>query len=172
MTADDDLSPMSMARAAFTAAVAKMERQDKNHRVDDVAALNRAMDSSDEENMANRSTVALFLESSKDNDVTRVSDVGARIDDIWKSGKGDAEANLAETLRLLVSELDSLMHFGLGAFYDLDTTTRQLAQSREFAETRSREAQRLQSVDEQSRASLSVSGHCVGNCFCCRLSNI
>lgn len=171
MTANDDLSPMSMARAAYTAAVAKMESQDKNHRVD-VAALNRAMDSSDEGTMANR-TVALFSESSKDNDATRASDAGARIDEIWKSGMGDAEVNLAEMLRLLVGELDSLMHCGLGAFYDLDTTTRQLAQSREFADTSWREAQRLQSVDEQSRASLSVSGHslvCDVCCFCCRPS--
>jgi hypothetical protein len=158
MTSNDELSPNSMAHAAYTAAVAKMERQDKNHR--DIVALSCAIDSSDEGNNANH-TGALFSESSKDDDVKRQSDVSARINEIWKSGKGDDEANLTETLRLLVGELDSLMQCGLGAFYNLDTTTRQLAHSREFAETRCREAQRLQSVDEQSRASLSASKLCL-----------
>jgi hypothetical protein len=61
---------------------------------------------------------------------------------------------------LLVGELDSLLEFGLGAFNDLDMTTRQLTQAKELAETRSREAQRLQLIDEQSRTSLSVREFC------------
>jgi hypothetical protein len=145
MTNPGDLSPMSMAHAAYTAAVAKnnLNREDC------------AIDSSGEGNATNPAG-SLFPDTNND-DAGRASNVGARIDEIWKSCTGDADANLAETLRLLVGELDSLVQCGLGAFHDLDAKTRQLAQSREFAETRSREAQRLHSIDEQSRASLSVS---------------
>ncbi len=145
MTNPAELSPMSMAHAAYTAAVAK-----NNRNRDDCA-----IDSPGEGNVTNHAG-SLFPES-WDNDAGRASNVGARIDEIWKSCKGDADATLAETLRLLVGELDSLVQCGLGAFHDLDATTRQLAQSREFAETRSRDAQRFHSIDEQSRASLSVS---------------
>ena len=146
MTNPADLSPMSMAHAAYTAAVAKNNRNREDC----------AIDSSGEGNVTNHAG-SLFPESCTDNDAGPASNVGARIDEIWKSCKGDADANLAETLRLLVGELDSLVQCGLGAFHDLDATMRQLAQSREFAETRSREVQRLHSIDEQSRASLSVS---------------
>lgn len=85
--------------------------------------------------------------------------VSANIDEMWKSGGNkDREVTLtAETMRLLVGEIDSILNAGLGAFQDLDATTRQLAQSRELAENRSREAHRLQSADEESRDTLSVS---------------
>ena len=96
--------------------------------------------------------------------------VSTRIDEIWKSGGNrdfDVEVNLTQTMRLLVGEIDSILNAGLGAFQDLDATTRQLAQSRELAETRSREAQRLQSADEESRDTLSVSGIIIKIRFIC-----
>jgi hypothetical protein len=84
--------------------------------------------------------------------------VSAHIGEMWKSGGNkDCDVTLTETMRLLVGEIDSILNAGLGAFQDLDATTRQLAQSRELVETRSREAQRLQSADEESRDTLSVS---------------
>jgi hypothetical protein len=94
--------------------------------------------------------------------------VSTRIDEIWKSGGNrdfDVEVKLTQTMRLLVGEIDSILNAGLGAFQDLDATTRQLAQSRELAETRSREAQRLQSADEESRDTLSVSEIIIKICF-------
>lgn len=84
--------------------------------------------------------------------------VSAHIGEMWKrGGNKNFEVTLTETMRVLVGEIDSILNAGLGAFQDLDATTRQLAQSRELAETRSREAQRLQSADEESRDTLSVS---------------
>jgi hypothetical protein len=167
MTTASDQSPMSMAHAAYTAAVAKMDTHKNNRNREDVTLI-RAIESSDEGTIANH-VGGKFSESRTGNDVGR-----ERIDEIWKSGKGDVEENLAETLHILVGELDSLVQCGLGAFYDLDATTRQLSQSREYAVTKTREAQRLHSVDDQTRASLSVSqNECISAlryaklaCFC------
>lgn len=45
----------------------------------------------------------------------------------------------------------------MGAFQELDVANRQLVQSREMVEAKGREAMRLNVVEDQSRASLSVS---------------
>ena len=164
---DADLSPNAnaMAEAAYTAAVAQVERQSKNKRNLDEIELNHARDSDQrgDGNVVLRPAKPcradhdeIFSDARHSNDAGRENEVGIRIEEIWKSGN-KADANFSETLRLLTGELDSFVQMGLSAFYDLDTTSRQLAQSKELAETRSREAQRLQSIDEQSRASLSVS---------------
>lgn len=83
-------------------------------------------------------------------------DLGTQIKELWISSDINIETKLSETVDLLIREVDSLLQYGLGAFNDLDVTTRQLNQATELAETRSREAQRLQLIDEQSRTSLSV----------------
>ncbi|KAL3789666.1 hypothetical protein ACHAW5_005517 [Stephanodiscus triporus] len=160
MTTASELSPMSMAQAAYTAAVAMMHT-DKNNRNREDATLIRAIESSDEGTVANHVGGKFSdSESRTGNDVSSLAGLShhvgcERIDEIWKSGKGDVEKNLAETLHILVGELDSLVQCGLGAFYDLDATARQLSRSREYAVTKTREAQRLHSVDDQTRASLS-----------------
>lgn len=162
-----DQSPQSMAEAAYAAAVAQMERQDETKRVRDDgvnSSKSNALDSQGED------IIHRPMKSFKPNDdgifVTpsgRKSDleidstaVGNHIEEIWKTGS-DVEENFAATIHILIQEINSLMQCGLGAFHDLDATSRKLAQSKELAETRSREAQRLHSIDEQSRASLSVS---------------
>ena len=161
-------SPNAMAKAAYTAAVAQMEKQDKNRRNPEEVESDRENDSlarrGDDGVSISRPAKFLkvhgdgtFSDTNQNNDAGRENDVGARIEEIWKSGTNKTEAKFSETLRLLVGELDSIVQCGLGAFYDLDTTSRQLTQSKELAETRSREAQRLHAIDEQSRASLSVS---------------
>lgn len=83
-------------------------------------------------------------------------DLGTQIKELWISSDINIETKLSETVDLLIREVDSLLQYGLGAFNDLDVKTRQLNQATELAETRSREAQRLQLIDEQSRTSLSV----------------
>ena len=87
------------------------------------------------------------------------ADVAARIQQLWKtSANGDADAQSAavmETLALVSGEVDNLVQSGLGAFYELDSANRQLAQTKEIAEARGREAQRLHASEEQSRISLS-----------------
>ena len=159
-------SPNTMAEAAFAAAVAQMEKQEKNKRNPEGVDSERGDDSLDRGDggiavsRPAKSSEAHGGDAPSDaarkNDAGREEDAGARIEEIWKSGAGGTEAKFAETLRLLVDELDSLVQCGLGAFYDLDTTSRQLTQSKELAETRSREARRLHVIEEQSRASLSV----------------
>eukprot|EP00579_Thalassiosira_antarctica_P011139 CAMPEP_0201917494 /NCGR_PEP_ID=MMETSP0903-20130614/6878_1 /ASSEMBLY_ACC=CAM_ASM_000552 /TAXON_ID=420261 /ORGANISM="Thalassiosira antarctica, Strain CCMP982" /LENGTH=298 /DNA_ID=CAMNT_0048453571 /DNA_START=31 /DNA_END=927 /DNA_ORIENTATION=+ len=155
-----------MAKAAYTAAVAQMEKQDKNKRNPEEVESDRENDSlarggSDGVAISRPAKFlkvhgdGTFSDTSQNNDAGRENDVGARIEEIWKSGTNKTEDKFSETLRLLVGELDSIVQCGLGAFYDLDTTSRQLIQSKELAETRSREAQRLHAIDEQSRASLS-----------------
>jgi hypothetical protein len=160
---EPDLSPKSMAEAAYTAAVAQIAvRQDKTNRnrADD-DTMDRGIDDSSMRgigtNIIKDGCANNFSSSRKDgNDI----DLGTSIKKIWKSSDIAVDEKLSETVGLLVGELDSLLEFGLGAFNDLDMTTRQLTQAKELAETRSREAQRLQLIDEQSRTSLSVREFC------------
>ncbi|KAL7537962.1 hypothetical protein ACHAXR_008183 [Thalassiosira sp. AJA248-18] len=151
-------SPNAMAEAAYTAAVAEMEKQDKNKRNENSDdELNRGHQNPCERggNGVAVSRPSEFLHMhSENNDAGRESDVGTRVEELWASGN-KKEANFKETLRLLIGEVDSLVSLGLGTFYDLDATSRQFTQAKELAETRSREAQRLHAVDESSRASLS-----------------
>ena len=158
-------SPNAMAEAAYTAAVAHMEHMQETHEPLKEFASDAANSSPSREGVhCSRQGKKLKLNGDgafSDSPLTDDSerDAGERIKDIWKSGAttNKVEAKFAETLRLLVGELDSLAQCGLEAFYSLDTTERELVQSKELAETRSRECQRLSAIDEQSRASLSVS---------------
>ncbi|KAL3764284.1 hypothetical protein ACHAWU_004096 [Discostella pseudostelligera] len=146
---ETDLSPKSMAEAAYTAAVAQIAvRHDKTNRnrADD-DTMDRGIDICEDEGGANN----VSNSRKAGNDI----DLGTSIKKIWKSSDIAVDEKLSETVGLLVGELDSLLEFGLGAFNDLDVTMRQLTQAKELAETRSREAQRLQLIDEQSRTSLS-----------------
>ena len=78
------------------------------------------------------------------------------IEKIWQaSSSNSTNENLENTISLLVGELDSFIQCGLSAFKDLDSTQRQLKQAKELAETKSREAARLQALDEENRQSLS-----------------
>ena len=143
VTVTADLSPKTMAAQAFSAAVAEIKEG-----------------ATREQSVALASDPALEVEGEDatlvvdDSRVENEADVGARIEQLWKAG-GDPEANFKETLTMLLAEVESLTNAGLSAFRDLDATSRQLAQSKELAETRAREAQRLHAIDEQSRASLS-----------------
>lgn len=139
-------SPNAMAEAAYTAAIAEME--DKSRRNRDGVELESGRDSTD--GCSNGASGDGDQNNDNENE-----DVGTRIKEMWKSD-GNAEENMKETLRLLTKEVDSLIQCGLGAFYDHDATSRLLDLSKEVAETRSREAKRLQAIDEQSRQSLST----------------
>jgi hypothetical protein len=144
---DMDQSPTTMAATAMAAAVANRERQSK------LATNADDLDEENDEPILSSSTAAarptkLFNQE----DTITESD----IQKIWNTSL-DAESNLAETLRLLISEIDTMVQSGLGAFHELDVTNRQLVQSKELIETKSREATRIGAVEDQSRASLSVS---------------
>lgn len=135
-------SPNAMAEAAYTAAVAVMEKKDGRGNREEVIGLDRA----------NGSVGVVDDDAGHE----EVEDVGVRIKEIWKSGS-NADGNMEQTLKLLTGCLDSLVQSGLSAFYENEANARMLAQQKELADNRSREAQRLQAIDEQSRASLSVS---------------
>ena len=130
-----ELSPNTMATRAFDDAVAVLQSN---------AESNGGYDPSREDG---------------DAEINQDVDAIARIQQLWKTGaNGDADARsaaVAETLALISGEVDSLVQPGLGAFYDLGDSNRQLAQTTEIAEARGREAQRLHASEEQSRSSLS-----------------
>mmetsp|Transcript_19579 Transcript_19579/g.45947 ORF Transcript_19579/g.45947 Transcript_19579/m.45947 type:complete len:277 (-) Transcript_19579:1702-2532(-) len=134
-----ELSPNTMATRAFDDAVAVLQ---SNAEREGPPSQEDGGDSGDK-----------IIDS--DNKVDAI----ARIQQLWKtSANADADARSAavtETLALISGEVDSLVQSGLGAFYDLDSASRQLAQTREIAEARGREAQRLHASEEQSRSSLS-----------------
>jgi len=136
---DMDQSPTTMAASAMAAALANRDYPSKNVCDNDEPFPN---DDDDDEVLSSK---LLFNEESSDE---------KSIEKIWKSN--DTESNLAETLRLLVTEIDLMVKAGLGAFNELDAANRQLLQSKELIETRSREATRINAMEDQSRASLSV----------------
>ncbi|KAL7513539.1 hypothetical protein ACHAXN_012012 [Cyclotella atomus] len=143
---DMDQSPTSMAATAMAAAVANRERQTK------LATNDERCEEKDEPILSSSTAAAarpikLF---NQEDPTSTASD----IQNIWNA-HSDAESNLAETLRLLISEIDTLVQSGLGAFHELDVANRQLVQSKELIETKSREATRIGAVEDQSRASLS-----------------
>lgn len=129
---DTDLSPTTMAAAAMAAAVANRER------------LTQRIDGERDNDAVSKLFTADREEEPTENSIAK----------IWN--EGDIEANLEETLRLLISEIDAMVQSGLGAFHELDVANRQLIQSKELVETKAREAVRMNAVEDQSRASLSV----------------
>ncbi|KAL7545243.1 hypothetical protein ACHAWF_008594 [Thalassiosira exigua] len=181
---DDDRSPNALAEAAYSAAVAQMEgRQRKKARDREEGGGGGEEEGGIElrrgggvggggdergESRVDPPEVDLArgdVGAAGTTPSEPVEDAVARVEEIWKGGggndnddddgEGGVEAKISATLRLVLAELDGLTKCGLGAFHDLDATSRQLVRSRELAEARSREAKRLQDVDEQSRASLS-----------------
>jgi hypothetical protein len=129
---DTDLSPTTIAAAAMAAAVANRER------------LTQRTDGERDNDAVSKLFTADREEEPTENSIAK----------IWN--EGDIEANLEETLRLLISEIDAMVQSGLGAFHELDVANRQLIQSKELVETKAREAVRMNAAEDQSRASLSV----------------
>ena len=147
-----ELSPKSMAEAAYTNAVSQM--QNKNNIND--AQKQKDLNKSNDNNTGEDGGIVLNTNDSADNTPPpNIGDVTARIEKIWSSAGNSSDENLEKTVSLLVGELDSFIQCGLSAFKDLDSTQRQLKQAKELAETKSREAARLQSLDEENRQSLS-----------------
>ena len=139
---DMDQSPTTMAAAAMAAAVANRDRQLKQNSNDVVI-----------ENKENDSVVISSSDPTKLFNEEEPPTINS-IEQIWDGG--NAESNLSQILSLLLSEIDSMVQSGLGAFHELDVANRQLIQSKELVETKSREATRMNAVEDQSRNSLSV----------------
>jgi len=159
-----ELSPKSMAQAAYEDAVAKMSgpyEGDHGHGGGgNVEKINRGGESA--ESVKQREETLLFNTSQTNNVVNMQHDekaMSSRIEDIWRSSSGNTvDTKITQTMETILTEIDGLVGLGLGAFSALDTTRRQLGQSKELAENRDREAKRLHAIDEQSRSTLSVSG--------------
>jgi len=146
-----ELSPKSMAEAAYTNAVTQMQN---NKNTDTVQK--ETMIQSNDNNNTGEDGVVVITNDTADNTPPNIGDITARIEKIWKASSGSTtNENLENTISLLVGELDSFIKCGLSAFKDLDSAQRQLTQARELAETKSREAARLQALDEENRTSLS-----------------
>ena len=135
---------LSSAHARLVCSAIMHARDSVGHRTS-LSAGGAAAAVADDDDDEVLSSKLLFNEESSDE---------KSIEKIWKSN--DTESNLAETLRLLVTEIDLMVKAGLGAFNELDAANRQLLQSKELIETRSREATRINAMEDQSRASLSV----------------
>ncbi len=173
-----DQSPHAMAEAAYAAAVAKIERNDSPKRNRDADSTDPDADECGVGNNCDDVVIsrpAKLFKIVSDGDTSeeyfhnsdeRDSAIACEeIDKIWKSS-GDVEEKHEETLRLLIQELDVLVQCGLGAFHELDATAVKLSRSKEIAETKAREAERLHSIDEQSRSSLSVRSRYLSTSYC------
>jgi hypothetical protein len=136
---DMDQSPTAMAAAAYTAAVVNRERLEKSKRT--IPNNETDKDSHDKDK-----PTKLFKQDHPEE---------SALTTIWTNH--NLESNLEATLSLLIGEIDGLIQCGMGAFQELDVANRQLVQSREMVEAKGREAMRLNVVEDQSRASLSVS---------------
>ena len=162
-----ELSPKSMAQAAYEDAVANMSNGQYGGSEGDhghggggnVEKINRGGESA--ESVKQREETLLFNTSQTNNVVNMQHDekaMSSHIEDIWRSSSGSVDKKITQTMETILTEIDGLVGLGLGAFSALDTTRRQLGQSKELAENRDREAKRLHAIDEQSRSTLSVSG--------------
>jgi hypothetical protein len=157
-------SPNAMARAAYENAVAQIKNGpyggegNNGHSHGGGGIVDMVGRGGGGESKAQRDDAILFHARKKS--VAHIDDkaVSSRIEDIWHSSSGTVDAKIFQTMEIMLTEIDSLVAAGLGAFYDLDAAMRQLSQSKELAENRAREAKRLHSIDEQSRTTLSVSG--------------
>lgn len=158
---DMDQSPTTMAAAAMAAAVANRDRQLKQNSNDVVI-----------ENKENDSVVISSSDPTKLFNEEEPPTINS-IEQIWDGGNVESNLTLAKSVapttqhhqtsinvsplfQMLLSEIDSMVQSGLGAFHELDVANRQLIQSKELAETKSREATRMNAVEDQSRNSLSV----------------
>jgi len=158
-------SPNAMARAAYENAVAQIKNGpyggegNNGHSHGGGGIVDMVGRGGGGESKTRERDDAILFHARKKS-VAHIDDkaVSSRIEDIWHSSSGTVDAKISQTMEIMLTEIDSLVAAGLGAFYDLDTATRQLIQSKELEENRAREAKRLHSIDEQSRTTLSVSG--------------
>jgi hypothetical protein len=170
----NSLSPHSMARAAYEDAVALMNSgpscggggggDGQGHRGSNNEMTDRDKNNGNEAERSNDSV--LFGVTNKHNYVDNGHGekvLVSRIEDIWSSDNGTTvDTKISATMETIFKEIDGLVNSGLRAYNELESTTRQLNQSKELAETRSREVKRLHDQDEQSRSTLAVRNvHCV-----------
>ena len=162
------LSPKSLARAAYEDAVAQMnsgtsyggggDGDNHGHGGNNYEMTERDKNHDNEAERSNASV--LFSVTNKHNDVENGHGekvLGSRIEDIWSSDNGTTvDIKISATMETIFREIDGLVNSGLRAYNELESTTRQLNQSKELAETRSREVKRLHDQDEQSRSTLAV----------------
>ena len=162
------LSPKSLARAAYEDAVAQMnsgtsyggggDGDNHGHGGNNYEMTERDKNQDNEAERSNASV--LFGVTNKHNYVENGHGekvLGSRIEDIWSSDNGTTvDIKISATMETIFREIDGLVNSGLRAYNELESTTRQLNQSKELAETRSREVKRLHDQDEQSRSTLAV----------------
>ena len=104
-----DLSPKSMAEAAYTNAVTQMQN---NKNTDTVQKETR--NQSNDNNNKGEDGVVVNTNDTADNTPPNIGDVTARIEKIWQASSGNSvDANLEKTISLLVNELDNFIQCGL-----------------------------------------------------------
>ena len=104
-----ELSPKSMAEAAYTNAVTQM--QNKQNNTDDVQK--EIINQSNDINTGEDGGVVLNTNDTADNTPPNIGDVTARIENIWQASSNSIDANLEKTINLLVGELDNFIQCGL-----------------------------------------------------------
>ena len=140
-----NLSPHSMARAAFEDAVAQMNSgssyggggsgDNHGHGGNNNEMTDRDSDKNNG-NQAERSNDSVLFGTNKHNYVDNGHGekvLGSRIEDIWSSDNGTpVDTKISATMETIFKEIDSLVNSGLRAYNELETTTRQLNQSKEI----------------------------------------
>ena len=102
-----ELSPKSMAEAAYTNAVTQMKN---NNNTDD---LQKEVNQSNTNGGEEDGGVVLNTNDTADNTPPNIGDTTARIEKIWQASSNSKDANLEKTISLLVGELDNFIQCGL-----------------------------------------------------------
>ena len=131
-----ELSPHSMAQAAFEDAVANMSNGpfgggEGNH---GHGGGGTGKDIDRSESAESREDTLLFDTVLTNNNVGVEHDEKAmcsRIEDIWRFSSGAVETKITQTMETILAEIDGLIGLGLGAFAALDSTKRALNQRKE-----------------------------------------
>ena len=127
-----NVSPKSMARAAYEDAVAQMKSGPSYGGGGD--GDNHGHGGNNNENNGNEAErsndTILFGVTNKHNYVDNGHGekvLGSRIEDIWSSDNGTTvDIKIRATMETIFKEIDSLVNSGLRAYNELESTTRQL----------------------------------------------
>lgn len=179
-TANDDhskdqlQSPRAMAEAAVAEAMAERGRVDSLKRANDEDAgatgnqgggiAPSTQDLLEHRGEPNNSNVMHANTNQQDSSETpsaeNKDEANNMLHDAWKPIEEQEWTNdkaLETTLNLVQAQVDDLVRCGLQAFHGLESTTRQLEQSQQVAESTTHELERVKSSEEQSRSTISVS---------------
>jgi hypothetical protein len=170
-------TPKTMAAAAYTTAVEERKQKDQeekkrqhdNDKHNDGEKRARVDNNNTpfEKEISTHHQMANQQWHDRDirNEGSPETDAQERLTEIWNSIEdkhtgvctvADFDKVVERTTALVLEEVESTLRDGLEAYYGFDSTSRELIQTKDLAESRGREVSRLQALEGQSRTSISV----------------